>query len=238
MRPFTLGITTLVQGLFTAMALLVLADVASPTFNMNGFPEWSGIQAVVSGAVFLTTSLALGVVMHTISRSIFHSMKQQWTMDVLTSESVQPRMHAVGTAQTIPGGPTYEEILDPATPDRLIRAFAFMHGMEYQLMMYAPHVFDRIQVYREQYRLARAFVVPSIIFALTLPFWEPMRALDGVGSIGPFPIIRSQLFMLSALAASVSYVAFRERAYRYAAARTLAYVTLESAEVEEEDDDD
>lgn len=229
MRPFSLGVTTLVQGLFTAMALVVLADVASPTFNIHGFPDWSGIQAAVAGVTLLTSSLALGVVMHTISRSLFHSSKQLWTMHVLTSEAVQHRIEAVGTTRSIPGGPTYREIVDPQTPERMLRAFEFMHGIEYQIMIRAPQVYDRIQVYREQYRLARAFVLPSVIFALTLPFWDPMRILDGAGSIGPFPIIRSQLFLLCTLAASVSWVAFRERAYRYAAARALAYVTLEEA---------
>ena len=55
-----------------------------------------------------------------------------------------------------------------------------------------------------------------------------MRTLDGAGSIGPFPIIRTQLFLLSILAAAVCFVAFRERSYRYAAAKILAFVTMEA----------
>jgi hypothetical protein len=54
-----------------------------------------------------------------------------------------------------------------------------------------------------------------------------VRALDGVGSIGPLPIVRTQLFLLSVLAAAVCYVAFRERTFRYSAAKLLAYATIE-----------
>jgi hypothetical protein len=230
MRPFSLGIITLVQGLFTTMALIVLADVASPTFNIHGFPDWNLMQAGVAAILLLTTSLALGVVMHTLSRSLLRSKKQLWTMSVLTSPSVQRRIEAIGSMQPIPGGPTYAEILDPETPKRTIRAFEFMHGIEYQILTRRPEVYEKIQVYRDQYRVARAFIVPLVIFAFTLPIWDPLRTLDGAGTIGPFPIIRSQAFLLSVLAAAVCYVAFRERAHRYAAAKTLAYVTVEAAD--------
>lgn len=227
MRPFSLGVTTLVQGLFTGMALIVLADVLSPTFNIQGFPEWTGMQAAVAAVIAFTASLALGVVMHTLTRSLFHDGKELWTVNVLTSPSVQHRIEAVGSPRSIPGGPSYKEILDADIGEKRGSAIEFMHGIDNQLLTRAPHVFETIQVYREQYRLARGLVVPSAIFALTLPFWAPMRTLDGAGSIGPFPIIRTQLFLLSLLAATVSFVAFRERAYRYAAAKVLAYVTLE-----------
>ncbi len=66
------------------------------------------------------------------------------------------------------------------------------------------------------------------VLALILPLWGPVAALGGAGAVGPFPIIRTQMFLLGLLAAAVSYLAFRERAYRYAAANTLAFVTLES----------
>ena len=227
MRPFSLGVTTLVQGLFTGMALIVLADVASPTFNIQGFPDWTAMEAAVAAVVALTASLALGVVMHTLTRSLFHDGKETWTVNVLTSDSVKHRIEAVGSPESIPGGPTYQEILDADVGERRRRAGEFMHGIDSQLLSRAPHVFEAIQVYREQYRLARGLVVPSAIFAATLPFWDPMRTLDGAGSIGPFPIIRTQLFLLSLLAATISFVSFRERTYRYAAAKVLAYVTLE-----------
>jgi hypothetical protein len=230
MRPFSVGVTTWVHGLYTALALLVLADVASPTFNMQGFPHWTGMQAAAAGLIFATASLALGVVMHTMTRSLFHDAKESWTVAVLTSDSVGRRLGAVRPGPTIPGGPTFLECLEGEGRERRWKLFEFMHGIDSQLLSRAPHVYETIQIYREQYRLARAFVVPSVIFAITLPFWDPMRTLDGAGSIGPFPIIRTQLFLLSALAGIVSFMAFRERAYRYAAAKVLAYVTLEGAD--------
>ena len=36
MRPFSLGVTTLIQGIFTLAWVAVLFDVASPTFNLSG----------------------------------------------------------------------------------------------------------------------------------------------------------------------------------------------------------
>jgi len=78
--------------------------------------------------------------------------------------------------------------------------------------------------------LSRGFILPSAAFALVLPFWAPVEALDAAGHIGPFPIIRTQLFLLSILAAAVSYVAFRERSYRYSAAKLLAFTTMVAME--------
>jgi hypothetical protein len=235
MRPFSLGVTTLVQGIFTGMALVVLADVASPTFNLQEFPDWTGMQAVLVGVLLLTTALALGVVMHTLSRKLFHESKESWTVDVLTSDSVQRRITALPPKPSSPGGPSYLEALDGEGTERRHKCFEFMHGVDNQLLLRAPHVYAAIQVYREQYRLARGLVIPSLIFAFTLPFWAPMRALDGAGSIGPFPIIRSQLFLLSALAAIVCFMSFRERAYRYAAAKVMVYVTLEGQDAADDD---
>ena len=103
----------------------------------------------------------------------------------------------------------------------------FMHGIEFQIMNRVPHVFETIQTYREQYRMARGFILPLAVLAFCLPFWGPVVALDGAGSIGPFPIIRSQTFLVSILASAVSFQAFRDRAYRYAASKALAWVTLE-----------
>ena len=234
MRPFSLGITTLVQGLFTGMALIVLADVASPTFNITGFPDWTGMQAAVLGLLALTAALALGVVMHTITRNLFHDGKESWTVNVMTSASTQRRLLAVGSKPSTPGGPTYTEVLEGTDFEKRRKCFEFMHGVDNQILIRAPHVYAAIQIYREQYRLARGLVVPSAIFAMTLPFWDPMRTLDGAGSIGPFPIIRSQLFLLSVLAATVSFISFRERAYRYAAAKLMVYVSLKGMDAEED----
>ena len=48
-----------------------------------------------------------------------------------------------------------------------------------------------------------------------------------VVAIGPLPIVRTQLFLLSVLASAVCYVAFRERTFRYSAAKLLAFATVE-----------
>jgi hypothetical protein len=196
MRPFTLGVTTLVQGLYAFVWLVILFDVASPTF------------------------------MHTISRAIFHSVKQQWSLTILSSPTVRRRFGELGSAGIFPGGESYDEIFDEKTPDKVRNASAYLHLLEYQIMTRAPEVFASLQVYRDQYRLARAFIIPSLALALVLPFWGPVATLDGAGMIEPFPIIRTQLFLLGVLAA-VSFVAFRERSHRYAAAKVLAFTTME-----------
>ncbi len=235
MKPFSLVSTTLVPGLYTLLGLFVLADVASPTFNIQGAPDWSGSQGVIAVAVLLTAAVALGIVIHTISRSVFHGLKEQWTLTVLSSGTVRERMAAVGSSLPKLAGTTYEEMMNEEAADRVRKAGALLHAIEYQVMARAPYIFDTIQSYRHQYRLARSFILPSVLLAATLPVWDPIRALDGAGAIGPFPIIRSQVFLVSVLAAAVSYIAFRERAYRYAAAKIQAFVTLEVLEGEEED---
>ncbi len=187
----------------------------------------------------LTASFALGIVMHTISRGLLHKQKQQWTLEVLASGAVESRMSSIGSVYPTPGGPNYAELWEGEDDKhkRAWKASMFMHGIEFQIMARAPHVFEIIQVYREQYRMARGFILPLAVLAFILPFWAPVAALDGAGSIGPFPIIRSQVFMVSLLASAVSFQAFRERAYRYAAAKTLAWVTIEDIDAKERDDD-
>ena len=105
MRPFYLTVTTLVPGLFTSMVLLVFADVASPTFNIEEVPVWTGSQAGFVFVTFLAVSFALGIVLHTISRGLLHKQKQQWTLDVLGSGAVENRMASLGEAYPSPGGP-------------------------------------------------------------------------------------------------------------------------------------
>ncbi|MDA0311535.1 MAG: hypothetical protein O2992_05400 [Gemmatimonadetes bacterium] len=227
MRPFTLGTTTFIQGLYTVMWMIVLGDVASPTFNIEGFADASWLQAVVWAVVIITASVALGVVMHTLSRSVFHMRKLQWGFDILSSDTVSARLSELEAAKSFPGGLNYADVLNYETPDRVVKAGAILHQMGFQVMAQAPDVYDRFEVCRDQYRLARAFILPSIALAFTLPLWAPVAALDGAGAIGPFPIIRGQLFLLGILAASVSYMAFRERSYRYYAAKILAFVTIE-----------
>jgi hypothetical protein len=227
MRPFSLGVTTLVQGVYALAGVIVLFDVGSPTFNLDGIPTWTGVQLVVAAVVLFTASVALGVVMHTISKGLFHPIKQVWALDVTSSDTVRSRLAALGSVETFPGGPTYNDISEGDKTARIRSAAAFLHAVEYQLLTRAHHVYTTIQVYRDQYRLARGFILPSAAFAILLPLWEPVQALDSAGAIGPFPIIRTQMFLLSILAAAVSFLAFRERSYRYAAAKLLAFATLE-----------
>ena len=226
MRPFSLGVTTLIQGLYALVWVAVMIDVASPTFNIEGLPAWSGTQGAIGIVLVLTAAVALGLVMHTISRGIFRKGKERWEAEVLESDTVKKRLTALNALDTFPGGPQYSDVLgaEIATPQQ---TGGFMHAIGYQIMARNPHLWHSIQVYRDQYRLARGFIVPSAAFAFVLPFWAPVGALDAEGFIGPFPIIRTQLFLLSILAAAVSYVAFRERTHRYSAAKLLAFATME-----------
>jgi hypothetical protein len=226
MRSISLAVTSLVQGFYGLIWVLLVMDVGSPTFNLN-VPEWGPMETVVAAAVLLTAAAALGVVLYTISRRVFHNRKEVWALEVLTSSAVQQRFVALGPLETFPGGPTYSEALKAEGAARIPKAGGFLQAVEYQLLTRAPHVWREIQGYRDQYRLARGFILISAAFAPVLPLWDPVRALDAAGAIGPFPIIRSQLFMLSILASAVCYVAFRERAYRYSAAKLVAYATIE-----------
>ena len=228
MRPFSLGFTTLVQGVYALLWVIVLFDVASPTFNVDGVPDWTGMQLALALIVLLVASMALGVVMHTLSRALFHRFKLKWTLDVLSSDAVRKRMTAVHDTILFPGGPKYKDIFAEEPPQRVHVAAAFLHAIEFTVLSRSADVYRAVQVYRDQYRLARGFILPSAAFALVLPLWEPVAALDVAGAIGPFPIIRTQLFLLSLLAAAGSYLAFRERSHRYAAAKLLAFETLEA----------
>lgn len=226
MRPFSQGISMVVHGFYALIWVGIVLDVGSPTFRLR-IPEWTFGEAAVAAAVLFTSAAALGVVMHTISRNVFHQQKQLWALEVLTSPTVQQRFATMGPIGTFPGGPTYEEAIKAEGADRIPKAGGFLHAVDYQLQVRAPFVWQAIQAYRDQYRLARGFVIPSAAFAPVLPLWDPVVALDTAGAIGPFPIIRTQLFLLAVLAAAVCFVSFRERTHRYAAAQLIAYATLE-----------
>ncbi len=226
MRPFSLGVTTLVHGFFAMVWVALVLDVGSPSFNLS-MPQWGATEAVVYIALLFTASAALGVVSHTISRGVFHRFKERWAMEVLVSAAVQKRFTAFGDVETFPGGPSYAEVLKAEGPDRVRKAGGFLQALEYQLLSRAPEVWRGIQPGRDQYRLARGFILTSALFAPVLPLWAPVVALDSLGTVGPLPIVRTQLFLLSVLASAVCYIAFRERTFRYAAATLLAYATVE-----------
>ena len=225
-RPSALSATQLVHGFYAVVWVAIVLDVGSPSFNLS-MPQWGATEAVVMIALLLTASVALGVVVHTVSRGVFHRTKERWAMDVLLSATVQHRFTAFGDVETFPGGPSYAEVLKAEGPGRVRQAGGFLQALEHQLLARAPEVWRGIQPSRDQYRLARGFILTSAAFAPVLPLWEPVRALDSVGTIGPLPIVRTQLFLLSVLAAAICYVAFRERTFRYAAATLLAYATVE-----------
>jgi hypothetical protein len=225
-RPFSLGVTTLVHGFYLMVWVALVLDVGSPTFNLS-MPKWGPTEAVVWIALLFTASAALGVVVHTVSRGVFHRYKERWAMEVLVSPTVQQRFAAFGELETFPGGPSYGEVLKATGAERVRKAGGFLHALEYQLLLRAPKVWEGIQSTRDQYRLARGFILTSAAFAPILPLWEPVQALDSAGTIGPLPIVRTQLFLLAVLGAAVCYVAFRERTFRYSAAMLLAFATVE-----------
>ena len=227
MFPYPLGVVTLLQGLYSLFWIAVLLDVASPAFNIQRLPEWTGIELALAVTVLFGAASVIGVVMHTVSRSVFRRQKDLWEFKILTSTAVGRRFSKAGVRDTGVGGPTLAEILDQADSDRVRKAGEFMHTLDYVVMAHAPQVFRTIQVYRDQYRLARGFVLPSLAIALVIPFWEPVRLMDGARHVGPFSPIGLQLLLMALLVACVTFLAFRERAFRYAAARVMSFIALE-----------
>ena len=65
----------------------------------------------------LTVSFALGVVMHTISRGLFHKQKGRWTLEILGSRAVRNRLAALGRVHPLRGGPTYADLWEEEDPD-------------------------------------------------------------------------------------------------------------------------
>lgn len=228
MFPYPLGVVTLLQGLYSLFWVAVLLDVASPAFNIQRFPEWTGMELVLALTVLFGAASVIGVVMHTVSRSVFRRQKDLWEFKILTSAAVARRFKKAGVNETGVGGPTLTEILDPGNTNRVRQAGEFMHTLSYVVMSGAPQVFHTIQVYRDQYRLARGFILPSLALALVIPFWQPVRVLEGARHVGPFSLIGLQLLLMAVLVACVTFLAFRERAFRYAAARIMSFIALEA----------
>ena len=221
MFPYSLGVLTVLQGLYSLLFIVVLLDVGSPTFDVRQMPEVHGGQAVLLISGLLTITFTVGVAMHTLSRNLFRRTKDQWEMDVLTSPGVARRL---GDLRVPSGAPTLQEIHEAEGFDRVRKAGEFMHSLDYVLQIRAPQLHQSIQVYRDQYRLARGFVLPSMALALVLPLWEPVPT----GHIGEFPLVGLQLFFLCVFFAGVAMYAFKERSYRYAAARIRSYTTLQA----------
>jgi hypothetical protein len=228
MYPFSLGVMTVMQGLYSILWIAVLLDVASPAFNMQNFPDWTGMRLAISITVLFGAASVIGVVMHTLSRNLFRRQKDLWEFQILTSRAVVKRFGALELGDTSIGGPTIKQILDKENPDRVRLAGELMHALDYILMSRAPEMFKNVQVYRDQYRLARGFILPSAALAAVIPFWDPIKLIDGATALGPISVIGIQLFLLGSLIASVTFLTFRERVFRYAAARVMSFVTNEA----------
>jgi hypothetical protein len=222
MFPYPLGVLTLLQGLYSMVWIVLLMDVLSPTFDLREASEWSLSQALLLFSALLMTTFAVGVAMHTLSRNLFRTMKDAWDVRVVTSPGIRQRLG--GLAACRPSrGPSLDEVHAAEGPERMIKAGEFMHALEFELLLRAPHVHDSIQVYRDQYRLARAFILPSLMLAVVVPFWEPLPS----GHLGDFPLISLQIFFLGVFFAGVCMYAFRERTYRYALARLRVFWTVQ-----------
>ena len=222
MFPYSLGVLTALQGLYSLLLIVIILDVGSPTLDLRDANQWSGAQALPIFAALLTITFTVGVAMHTLSRNLFRRSKDLWNMEVLTSPGVRQRLADLGDCRPS-GGPTLEEVHAAEGFDRMRKAGEFNHAVDYVLQIRAPHLHRAIQVYRDQYRIARGFILPSLGLAIVLPFWEPLPA----GHVGQFPLIGIQLFFLCIFFAGVAMYAFKERSYRYAAARLRGFVTLQ-----------
>ncbi len=234
MSTVSVTIQTLLQGFYSLLWIAVLLDVGSPALDLRNVPEWTGAQLAIVIMLFVTMSFVVGIMVHTFSRNMFRRHKDRWTRDVLSSPAVlnQFRDLAFETYLRRAGAPTLEDMQKAEGWNSVRVAGEFMHVLEYAVLVRAPHVYRSIQVYRDQYRLARGFVVPSVVLAVLLPIWDPVFLLENVPHVGPLNIVGIQLFLLGNLFACVAFLAFRERAFRYAAARIRALVTLVAGSTE------
>ena len=226
MFPFSLGVLTVLQGLYSLCWFVILLDIGSPAFDLANLPDWNAGQLTLVIVAIMTMAAVVGVIMHTVSRNVFRRSKDLWAFKVLTSATVRRRLKATDSIDPGLGGATLSDVLDAENPDRVRHAGEFMHAIDYRVMVRSPEVYQTIQVYRDQYRLARGFIVPSLVLGLLLPLWEPIRTLEGVRNLGPVPLIGVQILLLGVLFAAISFLAFRERAFRHAAARVMSYLTL------------
>jgi hypothetical protein len=226
MFPFSLAVLTILQGFYSLFWFVILLDIGSPAFDLLNLPDLNGWQLVLSIIALTTMAAVVGVIMHTVSRNLFRRQKDFWAFKVLTSPTVRKRLKATGAGDPGLGGATLQDVLNEENPNRVRHAGEFMHAIDYQVMARSQAVYRTIQVYRDQYRLARGFIIPSLILGILLPLWEPIRALEGARTFGPIPLIGAQLLLLGVLFAAISFLAFRERAFRHAAARVMSFLTL------------
>ena len=209
---------TLLQGFYSLFWIAVVLDVGSPTLDLRRLPTWSVGEVVVAAVLIFTLAVVIGTMMHTLSRHLFRRQKDEWSTTVLLSPSVMDRYTRLGLTPTLLrlGGTGFRDLAQAKGHERRRRAGDIMHGILYGIMCRAPHVLRTIQIYRDQYRLARGFVVPSAILAFVLPIWEPVAQIQTGVMVGPLNLVAVQFFFLGILLASVAYMTFRERSFRYA----------------------
>ena len=225
MFPYSAGVMTVVQGLYSLVWIVILMDVLSPTLDLRALPEWSGPQALLVAAGLASILLAVGTAMSALSRRLFQEKRHAWSLRVLTSPSVRAR--AGDLARQRPnGGPSLDEVRAAEGDEQVHKAREFMHAIDQALLIRAPHLHRSVQIYHDQYRLARGFILPSLMLAVVLPFWDVVPA----GHLGAFPLISFQLFFLAVFFCGVSMYTFRERWFRYAAARVRMFLALELEE--------
>jgi hypothetical protein len=222
MFPYPLGVLTLLQGLYSLLWIVILMDVLSPTFDLREISSWSAAQVGLLAVSLGMTTFAVGVVMQTVSRNLFRKMKDGWDTQVLTSPGMMQRL-AEDEAYRPSGAPSLEDINEAQDLAQMRKAGEFLHAADYALQIRAPHIHRSIQIYRDQYRLARGFILPSLLLAVVVPFWDPLPR----GHVGQFPLISLQFFFLGIFFAGICTYAFKERSHRYAAARIRAFWMLQ-----------
>ena len=189
MSALSVTAQTLLQGFYSLFWIAVVLDVGSPTLDLRRLPAWSTGETVVAAVLIFTLAVVIGTMMHALSRHLFRRLKDGWSTKVLLSPSVKDRYARLGLTPTLLelGGNSFGDLADAEGLERRRRAGNIMHGILYTVMCRAPHVFRTIHIYRDQYRLARGFVVPSIILAFVLPIWEPVAQIQTGGAmVGPF----------------------------------------------------
>lgn len=229
MSGFSNSVQMLIQGFYSLLWIAIAMDVGSPSLDLRRFPDLSAQQTFLILLVVFPLAFVIGVMMHTFSRHLFRKAKDDWARIVLMSARTRQRYTELGLEAAVRkvGGWWYTD-LDAAEDevDRNRKAGEMMHGIDYAVATKAPHVYRQIQVYRQQYRLGRGFIIPSAVLSLILPFWEPVASVPSGVNVGPMNLVSVQLFLLTALLASFAFVSFRERAFRYEAARTKAYLVM------------
>ncbi len=234
MSTVSVTIQTLLQGFYSLLWIAILLDVGSSALDLRNLPEWTGAQLAIVIMLFVTMSFVVGIMVHTFARHVFRRHKDRWTRDVLSSPAVLNQFRDLALEKYLrrAGAPTLEDVQKAEGWNSIRAAGEVMHVLEFAVLARAPHVYRSIQVYRDQYRLARGFVVPSVVLAALLPIWDPVFLLENVPHVGPLNVVGIQLFLLGNVFACVAFLAFRERAFRYAAARIRAFVILTAGSTE------